>query len=63
VPGFFWLAGQGGYGIQIAPALARAAARLLLEGALPEDLLDRGLVPEDLLPLRLRRAPRPLTAD
>jgi D-arginine dehydrogenase len=63
VAGFFWLAGQGGYGIQIAPALARAAARLLLEGALPKDLLDRGLVPEDLLPLRLRRAPRPLPAD
>jgi D-arginine dehydrogenase len=63
VPGFFWLAGQGGYGIQIAPALARAAARLLLEGALPEDLLDRGLVAADLLPLRLRRAPRALPAD
>jgi D-arginine dehydrogenase len=25
-PGLFWLAGQGGYGIQIAPALARLAA-------------------------------------
>ena len=24
--GFFWLAGQGGYGIQMAPALARQAA-------------------------------------
>ena len=31
-PGFFWLAGQGGYGIQTAPALARAAAKLLVEG-------------------------------
>ena len=27
--GFFWLAGQGGYGIQTAPALARAAAALV----------------------------------
>jgi D-arginine dehydrogenase len=26
VPGLFWLAGQGGYGIQMAPALARLAA-------------------------------------
>ena len=26
VPGFVWLAGQGGYGIQTAPAMARAAA-------------------------------------
>jgi D-arginine dehydrogenase len=29
VPGFFWLAGQGGYGIQTAPALARLAAAVL----------------------------------
>jgi D-arginine dehydrogenase len=57
VPGFFWLAGQGGYGIQMAPALARAAAKLLVEGVLPDDLLGRGLVAEDLLPLRLRQAP------
>lgn len=28
--GFFWLAGQGGYGIQTAPALARHARDLLL---------------------------------
>jgi D-arginine dehydrogenase len=57
-PGFFWLAGQGGYGIQMAPALARAAAKLLVEGVLPDDLLARGLVAEDLLPLRLRQMPR-----
>lgn len=29
VPGFFWLAGQGGYGIQTAPAAARLAAALI----------------------------------
>lgn len=28
--GFFWLAGQGGYGIQTAPALARLAADLIM---------------------------------
>ena len=34
VPGFFWCAGQGGFGIQTAPAAARMAALLLLgEGA------------------------------
>jgi D-arginine dehydrogenase len=55
-PGFFWLAGQGGYGIQTAPALARAAAKLLVEGVLPHDLLERGLLAEDLLPARLRSA-------
>jgi D-arginine dehydrogenase len=30
--GFFWLAGQGGYGIQTAPALSRLAAALLAGG-------------------------------
>ncbi|RVT81731.1 FAD-binding oxidoreductase [Rhodobacteraceae bacterium CCMM004] len=30
VPDFFWLAAQGGYGIMMAPVLARAAAALLL---------------------------------
>jgi len=33
VPGFFWCAGQGGYGIQTAPAAARMAAALLLDHA------------------------------
>jgi D-arginine dehydrogenase len=31
VPGFFWCAGQGGFGIQTAPAAAKLAAALLLE--------------------------------
>jgi len=30
VPGFFWFAGQGGFGIQTAPAAARLGAQLLL---------------------------------
>jgi D-arginine dehydrogenase len=30
--GFFWLAGQGGYGIQTAPALSRLAGDLLTGG-------------------------------
>lgn len=34
-PGFFWCAGQGGFGIQTAPAAARLAAALLL-GITPE---------------------------
>ncbi|POA78745.1 FAD-dependent oxidoreductase, partial [Pseudomonas protegens] len=29
-PGFFWCAGQGGFGIQTAPAAAALAAALLL---------------------------------
>jgi len=43
VDDFFWFAGQGGYGIQISPALARAGASLIRTGQLPADLLDRGL--------------------
>lgn len=35
VPGFFWCAGQGGFGIQTAPAGAAIAASLLLGQALP----------------------------
>ncbi|KUR81192.1 FAD-binding oxidoreductase [Novosphingobium sp. Fuku2-ISO-50] len=30
VPGFFWFAGQGGFGIQTAPAAARLGAQLVL---------------------------------
>ena len=33
--GFFWLAGQGGYGVQTSPALSRLAADLIL-GKTPE---------------------------
>jgi D-arginine dehydrogenase len=54
VPGLFWLAGQGGYGIQTAPALARAAAALLRREPLPTDLLALGLHAEMLAPQRLR---------
>jgi len=43
VDGFFWFVGQGGYGIQMSPALARAGASLVRSGQLPADLLDRGL--------------------
>lgn len=31
VPGFFWFAGQGGYGIQTAPAAARLGSQLLCD--------------------------------
>src|SRR5690606_6139389 len=36
--GFFWLAGQGGYGIMTSPALGRTVAALLTEGTIPADL-------------------------
>jgi D-arginine dehydrogenase len=37
-PGFFWFAGQGGFGIQTAPAAALLAASLITGDALPADL-------------------------
>jgi D-arginine dehydrogenase len=50
--GFFWLAGQGGYGIQMAPALARTAAALLLGKPLPADVAAWGVVAADIAPAR-----------
>lgn len=49
-PGFFWLAGQGGYGIQTAPAMARLAAAVI-RGETPEPALA-GVLPA-LRPERL----------
>ena len=52
--GFFWLAGQGGYGIQSAPATGSAVAALILDGALPDSLIKMGLREADLSPQRIR---------
>jgi D-arginine dehydrogenase len=52
-PGFFWLAGQGGYGIQTAPALSRLAASLVTGESVPIDISDAGLDPGVLYPARL----------
>jgi D-arginine dehydrogenase len=40
--GFFWLAGQGGYGVQSSAAMARLT-RFLLTGAVPEEEFSRVL--------------------
>jgi D-arginine dehydrogenase len=53
VPGLWWLAGQGGYGIQTAPAMAAAFAGLLTDGHLPADLVAEGIITADLAPTRL----------
>jgi D-arginine dehydrogenase len=52
-PGFFWLAGQGGYGIQTSPGMARIAADLARGRSLPKDIADRGVDAADLSPDRL----------
>jgi D-arginine dehydrogenase len=53
-PGFFWLAGQGGYGIQSAAGASELAAALLLGKPVPESLLRHGVDASALSPLRLR---------
>ena len=50
--GLFWLAGQGGYGIQTAPALARCLAGLVTEGRIPVDVAARGVTAAHLSPAR-----------
>jgi len=48
VPGLFWVAAQGGYGIQTSPAMGQASAALVRGEALPEALtrfaLDAGML-------------------
>ena len=59
--GFFWLAGQGGYGIQTAPALSRAPRRLILEATAPRRIAWLGRRTRRSLPERFRPgAPRAL---
>lgn len=54
VEGFFWLAAQGGYGIQTSPALARAAAALITGASMPDDIASLGVGSATLSPARLR---------
>ena len=56
-PGFFWLAGQGGYGVQTAPALAIVAAALASGRSIPQAIADFDVGAEELSPHRLLPAP------
>ena len=47
-PGFFWLAGQGGFGLQTSPVLAQIAASLILQTAWPIEQVS----PAELSPAR-----------
>lgn len=53
-PGFFWLAGQGGFGIKTSPALSRICAALIQRQPLPPDLSQIGITAAELSPDRLR---------
>jgi D-arginine dehydrogenase len=56
---FFWLAGQGGYGIMLAPALAEAAAALIQGGETPAALRNSGIDARALAPMRVTGAAAP----
>jgi D-arginine dehydrogenase len=51
-PGFFWLAAQGGYGIQTAPALSFLAAALARGEGVPPELGDAGITAAAVAPDR-----------
>jgi D-arginine dehydrogenase len=53
VPGLFWFAGQGGFGIQTAPAAARLGAQLLL--GRPRDAMTEALDAGRYAPERFTR--------
>ncbi|CAN5132719.1 FAD-dependent catabolic D-arginine dehydrogenase DauA [soil metagenome] len=53
--GFFWLVGQGGYGVQTAPALAKLACALALGEDVPADIAGFGVRAADLSPARFGR--------
>lgn len=52
-PGLYWVAGQGGYGIQTSAAMGEASAALIRREPLPEHLTRHGLSAEMLSPTRL----------
>jgi D-arginine dehydrogenase len=52
-PGFFWVAAQGGYGIQTSPAMGQACAALVCGEPLPDHIAAFGLSAAMLSPARL----------
>jgi len=56
LPGFFWSAAQGGYGIQTSPAMGQSVAALVRGEPIPTHIAGFGLTPAMLSPSRLARA-------
>ncbi|GIZ51647.1 NAD(P)/FAD-dependent oxidoreductase [Noviherbaspirillum aridicola] len=54
-PGFFWAAGQGGYGIQSSAAAGELYAALLRQQPVPTHIADFGVQPEALSPRRIQQ--------
>jgi D-arginine dehydrogenase len=53
--GFFWLAGQGGTGIQTSPAAGRLIAELVIDGEPSAELVESGVDAASLATTRFRR--------
>jgi D-arginine dehydrogenase len=53
-PDFFWLVGQGGYGIKTSPALGLLASSLLCGAGVPDELAALGVSEDALSPRRFR---------
>lgn len=60
VEGFFWFAGQGGFGIQTAPAAARLGAQIAL--GLGPDAMTQSINPDTYTPARFHNVSEALTA-
>ena len=54
-PGFFWLVGQGGYGVHTSPAMGSMAAGLILDNHVPAGVAEFGVTSEMFDPSRFRR--------
>lgn len=52
--GFFWLAGQGGFGIKTAPAMGRITASLIMGEGLPQDMIALGLREDQISVKRMK---------
>jgi D-arginine dehydrogenase len=53
-PGFFWLVGLGGIGVQTSPAYGALLASLAIGSSLPATLIEAGVDPERTSPARFR---------
>ena len=53
-PGFYWLVGQGGIGVQTSPAYGALLASLVTDNPLPEGFDAVGVDPERTAPARFR---------
>ncbi|MCL1598829.1 MAG: FAD-binding oxidoreductase [Actinomycetia bacterium] len=52
--GFFWLVGQGGYGIMTSPAIGEVASSLILTDTVPQRLVDLDFTRGSVAPERFR---------